>query len=107
MGANILLFVGGFLVVAAFIVLGFWWQRSRAITLIDNWAQQNGFTIISRERRFFRLGPFFWTTARGQEVWHVTVVDPDNQNRSGWVRCGSWFLGLMSDKTEVRWEQPD
>jgi hypothetical protein len=25
--------------------------------------------------------------------------------RSGWVRCGSWWLGLLSDQVEVRWDQ--
>ena len=81
------------------------WHNSRSISVLENWARENNFDILEREQRLWFKGPFFWTTSRGQTVYHVTVRDNNGAVRSGWVRCGGWFLGLMSDHAEVRWEQ--
>ena len=80
------------------------WHFHRSRTLLDQWAEQNGFTILDREYRNFFKGPYFWTSSRAQTVYHVKVRDREGSVRSGWVRCGGWVLGLLSDQTEVRWE---
>jgi hypothetical protein len=49
--------------------------------------------------------PHFWTTSRDQVVYHVTVLDQLGRERKGWVRCGSWWFGLFSNKAEVRWDE--
>jgi hypothetical protein len=77
---------------------------SRSKTLLEKWAAENGFEILQREQRYISQGPFFWTTSRSQVVYHVNVRDGLGNVRSGWVRCGGWFLGMWSDKTEVKWE---
>ena len=46
----------------------------------------------------------FWTSSRGQTVYCVTVEDEQGNQRHGWVRCGSWLFGLLSDNVDVRWE---
>jgi hypothetical protein len=89
---------------AAFAGLTLWWHFSRSGSLLDQWAEENGYRVLSREYRSFFKGPFFWTSSRGQTVYYVTVQDKAGNRRSGWVRCGSWFLGLLSDNVEVRWE---
>jgi hypothetical protein len=92
--------------IAIAITLAGWacyWNISRSRTLLRGWAAQNGFEILHSEFRFFRRGPFFWTTSKGQTVYYVRVRDAEGQTRSGWVRCGSWWLGLCSNKTEARW----
>jgi len=88
----------------AFAVGLFVWTFSRSRSLLEQWASSNGFEILRREYRNFRKGPFFWTSSKNQVVFYVTVRDRDGKLRSGWVRCGSWILGLLSDQTEVRWE---
>ena len=80
------------------------WHFSRSRSILEQWAAEQGFEIVHREYRSFRRGPFFWTTSKGQTVYYVTVRDSTGNQRSGWVRCGGWFLGLMADKAEVRWE---
>jgi hypothetical protein len=80
------------------------WSFSRSRSLLEQWAADNGFEILEREYRTFRRGPFFWTSSKNQAVYHVKVRDREGNVRSGWVRCGGWFLGLLSDQTEVRWE---
>ena len=80
------------------------WHFSRSRSLLEQWATANGFQILDSEYRSFRRGPFFWTTSKSQTVYYVKVRDREGRTHSGWVRCGSWFLGLWSDRTEVRWD---
>ncbi len=97
-------------VLAVFFVLGLvvlviYWHYSRSNTLLEEWARRHGLRIISSEYRYFFRGPFFWTPSKGQTVYRVTVADDQGHERRGWVRCGGWFLGLLSDKVEVRWDE--
>jgi hypothetical protein len=90
---------------AVFAGLALWWQFSRSRSLLEQWAERNGYHILSRRYRSFFKGPFFWTSSRGQAVYHVTVEEKEGgRRRSGWVRCGGWFLGLLSDNVEVQWD---
>jgi hypothetical protein len=93
--------------IAAFAVLFFVlivWHFSRSRGLLEKWAAANGFRIIESNYRNLVRGPFFWTTSKGQTVYRVTVEDARGQRRSGWVRCGGFFLGLLSDRVTVRWD---
>jgi hypothetical protein len=81
------------------------WTHRRAEQLLDQWAADNGVQIVQREYRLFRKGPFFWTSGRGQLVYYFIAQDRFGMQRAGWARCGSWFLGMLSDRIEVRWEE--
>ncbi len=80
------------------------WHYSRAEEIVTRWARENGYEIVSSGRCWFWKGPFFWSS-KSQEVYYVTVRTPDDQLRRGWVRCGGWFLGVLSDQAEVRWDE--
>jgi len=80
------------------------WHFSRSRLVLEQWAAKQGFQILHSEYRNLFRGPFFWTTSRGQTVYYVRVRDRRGIERSGWVRCGGWFFGLMTNKAEVRWE---
>ena len=73
-------------------------------TLIDRWAKANGYQILHSELRYFRRGPLLWTSSKLQWVYYVRIRNQDGHERSGWVRFGGFLVGLMSNKTEVRWE---
>jgi hypothetical protein len=81
------------------------WHFSRSRFILEHWADRQGFQILYSEYRNLFRGPFFWTTSRGQTVYYVKVRDKRGIQRSGWVRCGGWLFGLMTDKAEVRWEE--
>ncbi len=81
-------------------------KTSRSQSLLDQWAQQNGFRIVNSERRMLMRGPMFLTTTKGQEVYYVTVEDQAGKVRSGYVRCGGKMLGMLSDNVDVRWDDP-
>jgi len=83
------------------------WHSRRSRILLERWAERNGYRIIDADYRNFFRGPFFWTTAKGQTVNRVTV-DVKSVVQTGWVRCGTRWLGLFSDRAEVRWDEtPD
>lgn len=99
--------VGSVLAVVAFVIFAIMviaWHFSRSRSLLEQWAHENGFRIVSSEHRNLVRGPFFWTTSKGQTVYRVTVEDATGRQRSGWVRCGGWAMGLLSDKVQVRWD---
>mgnify|MGYP001367836181 CR=1 FL=1 len=92
------------LVVLGAAVLSMVWHFSRSNTVLEQWAEDNGFELLSSECCHFMRGPFFWTTSKGQTVYYVKVRTSSGHERTGWVRCGGFFLGLWSDAAEVRWE---
>jgi hypothetical protein len=93
----------GLFFVALVVVLAMVWHFGRSHSLLHQWADQNNYRIIRQEYRFFK-GPYFWTSTKGQTVYYVVLEDREGNQRSGWVRCGSWWFGLLSDNVEVRWD---
>jgi hypothetical protein len=103
MQANYLLLFVFVLTLIGSVVAALAWQ-SRSQSLMVRWAAQHGYQILHYEYRTFRRGPFFWTTSRGQTVYYVEVLDGQGERHKGWLRCGGWFVGLLSNQVEVRWE---
>jgi hypothetical protein len=80
------------------------WHFRQSRGLLERWADRNGYRIIDARYQHVFRGPFVWTTSKGQTVYRVTL-DVKGEVSTGWVRCGSWWLGLMSEKVEVRWDE--
>jgi hypothetical protein len=81
------------------------WTFSRSRQMLDSWAAESSYQLLSSEIRWIRRGPFFWTTSESQVVYYVTVRAHDGTAKSGWVRCGSFLFGVLQDKVEARWEE--
>jgi hypothetical protein len=65
-----------FFVVVIVLIIPIWaWHFRQSRKLVDGWAASNAYTIIEIERRFLRMGPFFWRRGRGHQVFHVVVSD--------------------------------
>jgi hypothetical protein len=94
----------GSVVIFALIGASIYWQFSRSRAIQEGWARENGYTLVSREYRTFRKGPFTWTTSRNQTVYYVSVRDSNNRLRYGWVRCGGWWRGVWTNQAEVEWD---
>ena len=90
-------------VLVGFVAFVIYIQIRRAQTLLRSWAEEHGYEVLEAEHRIFRKGPYIWS-ARGQVVYRVWVRDRGGVERLGWVRCGSWWAGLLSDKVEARWD---
>jgi hypothetical protein len=91
-------------VMGAVLVVYMAWFFSRSRSVLEHWAEANGYEILHSEYRNLFRGPFVWTSSKGQSVYYVRVRARDGHERSGWVRCGGFWAGLFSDKAEVRWE---
>src|SRR5262245_53945918 len=89
------------ILVVVMVILTLVWHFGRSNSLLNQWATRNGYRIIRQEYRYFFKGPFFWTSKNGQSVYYVVVEDTVENKRRGWVRCGSWWFGLLSDAVEV------
>ncbi len=88
----------------ALLALYTWWWYSRSRSILRRWAATNGFAILGHRLRLFSTGPFSWTSINGQTVYQVHVRDAEGLERRGWVRCGSFWSGVLDDRTDVRWE---
>ena len=86
-------------------IMGVAWQSFRGRKLVSRWARQHEFRLVKCEVRYLRLGTFFWTTSDKQRVYHVIVEDKSGGRLSAYVRCGSWWWGMLSDKVEVHWDR--
>lgn len=87
-------------VMLVFVVLT--WGRPGKI--INQWAEQNDFKLIRSKQAYFFKGPFTFSYSEGQPVYRVTVEDKNGLTRSGWLRCGTWMMGTLSDNADVRWD---
>jgi hypothetical protein len=83
------------------LIAGIWiWTFKRARMILDRWAEKNHFQILSFKRRWFRLGPFLWRSSRQQVVYYVEFRSLEGQTIHGWLRCGSYWWGVMQDRAE-------
>lgn len=88
------------------ILLTFLWRKSRTDEILANWARENNVEVVESESRPFR-GPFFWSSNDHQTVRRIVVRDCDGNERSGYIRCGSYFGGLLSEQTKVKWDDEE
>jgi len=75
------------------------WFRSRF--LLRQWAKANGFELVKMSIPWTTIGPFL--ASKRQEVYQIRVRDRQGRERSGWAKCGGYFLGFIVDKVEVEW----
>ena len=92
------------LIVIAIFLVSIYWRIARARSILQQWLEDNNFSEISREYRFFCRGPFSWTASKVQAVYYMRIRDQKGNDRSGWVCCGGWALGLWSNKVKVKWD---
>ncbi|MBC8290703.1 MAG: hypothetical protein H8E37_10350 [Planctomycetes bacterium] len=93
--------------ILAFVVLIVSWSYSRSRTILNRWADESGYEVLSSEFRWIFKGPYFWKSSRNQTVFRVTVTEESDEIRTGWVRCGSFWLGVIVDQTDVTWDEPE
>ncbi len=90
-------------VIVVFVGLVLAWRSGRSKEILQKWADDNDYTLVSSRPCYLFKGPFFFVSD-AQTVYFVTVRDAEGQNRSGWVRCGGFFFGLASNAAEVKWQ---
>jgi len=76
----------------------------RARQILETWAEDNGYEILSSDLRFLSRGPYSWTLLGKQWVFHVTVRDHERIVRTGFVKCGSFWWGIWVNRAEAEWD---
>jgi hypothetical protein len=90
-------------------ILGIWFlvrREKRKTKMLNRWAAEQGVRLIDRDERGMVRGPYFWGTAGGQVVYRVAAEFPGGEIRHGWVRLGTWPVGLLSNEVDVKWDVP-
>jgi hypothetical protein len=73
----------------------------KAELLVTEWASANGWTLINLAYPF-QNGSFKFSSRKNQHVFRVTLRDSAGEIATA-VRCGSWFVGMLSAKLNVNW----
>jgi hypothetical protein len=76
--------------------------NEKARDVIDQWAEQEEVTVVSKQF-LFGGGKFFFSHSKSQRVYRVVVRNVAGQQRTADIRCGSWIGGMLSDNISVRW----
>ena len=81
------------------------WQYSVAGRQVEDWAAANGWRIVRRTLCHFNddHDPV-WESGRGQVLYRVTVATSDGQEFGALVRVGGRFLGQLSRRVQVTWD---
>lgn len=79
------------------------WHWVRSKFLLKKWAEANGFELVKMDYSWPQLSPFLFIS-RHQEVYHIKVRDQRGRERSGWAKCGGYWLGFVVNKVEVEWD---
>ncbi len=80
------------------------WTFRRSRQMLTDWAARNEIELLDAQFRWLWRGPFFWSSSKNQTIYRITVMDADGRTRTGWAKCGSFWLGLFRDQVEVRWD---
>lgn len=92
-----------FLVVLCWVALSTTWHWFRSRFLLKQWARANGYELVQMNINWFKFSPFLFAS-KSQEVYQIRVRDYGGRERSGWAKCGGYFLGFLVNKVEVVWD---
>jgi hypothetical protein len=85
----------------------YWAGKSRSQSMLRKWAQENGFQLLTFEKRvILNTGPYkFWDRSLRQVVFFAKVRDRNGMEKICWIRCGSFWGGIFfSNEVEARWD---
>ena len=99
MRTNLLLFA--VVIIAVVLLLMFF----RARSILETWAMENSYEILSSDLRILNRGSYLGTIFGNQWVFRVTVRDHEGRASTGFVKCGGFWWGLFVNRAEVKWDE--
>ena len=75
-------------------------RENRMSGMVENWAREGGYQLISCEQPWFSSGPY-WFKSKSQRIYKVLVIDQAGHRRCAWLRCSGMF---WSTNVDVEWE---
>jgi hypothetical protein len=95
--------LAGLLLFGAIALASTRWQLRRGREMLESWCSRNGMELVSCGHRLLFRGPYFWAS-KGQVVYRIGTRDRSGRLRSGFARCGGYWLGVFTDQVDVRWD---
>lgn len=80
------------------------WISRQSQVVIEGWAEGQNFTLLAKEMRLLRHGPFLFRTGKNQRVYYLTLLDKTGLQRSAYLRVGDFFGRMRPDTIKVIWE---
>ena len=78
------------------------WARFR----IRQWMDHRGYRLTRCRLCFITIGPFsYFGTSGKQSVFKIEAVGSDGNRRTGYTRAGGFFLGLLQNRVQVKWDK--
>lgn len=70
--------------------------------IVADWAAENRLELINVKRHRFPFKFFYGPrgTSNVQSLFHVTARDREGSVIVGWLRCGGFLVGILSDQVE-------
>jgi hypothetical protein len=100
----VFLLFGFFCCILVIAYLSWQWESNRSQKLIEQWTSEHGYELISANRSYWKIGTPFWATSKSQRVYRLVARDQQGNVYSGYALCGGRFMGLWSDRVEVKWD---
>jgi hypothetical protein len=99
---NVFLIIG----VILFGALALWftrWQLRRGREMLESWCRRSRLDLTSCGHRLLFRGPYFWAS-KGQVIFRFSARDTVGRIRSGYARCGGFWLGIFTEQVDVSWD---
>ena len=89
------------------IVLVIEWHKRRARRILNNWAKENEYEVVSAHVRWFLRGPYSLFFTHKQIVLQFMVSDSNGATKTGWACCGHGNLGVIREMIDVQWDEDE
>lgn len=73
--------------IGVFVLIGM--QAESDQRFVEQWAKNQGLTVVSKEQTLFDSGPFY-VRAKNQRIWRVEMRDWAEQRLVYYFRLGGW-----------------
>lgn len=92
-----------FLVIVCVVLVSHATLGVRSRPMLDHWALENGYEIVSAHMALFWWGPFSLMLQRDAFVYRITIRDQNGLCRA-WARCNGWIAFFTGNKIDVIWD---
>jgi hypothetical protein len=78
-------------------------QYSSARSLLEHWAENNGYQILDRSLNYTRFPKTHFSSKQSKYdlVYYVALLDREHHRKNAWVRCPG---GIFPREVEVIWD---
>lgn len=68
----------------------------RAEQILQNWITKKKYKLV-----YYKIQ----RPAKHYRVFYIEVITADGQLKRGYIRCGDFLLGVLSDVVDISWER--